>query len=246
MCVLIIYKWTIPWGIDADSAAAPSIIGQMIALPLKLGSTEGKPLWDIEAQESLQYVLLVISLICVPMMLIPKPLIIWLQTPKKETPKYHAPHVHSDIIDEDGTLNQKLNVGSDDDVVVAPHHGAAHAAHEEHDISEIAVHQIIETIEFVLGSISNTASYLRLWALSLAHGQLSKVFLEKTIGGGIETGNILIIVIGMYFFFNITLGVIMGMDSMECFLHALRLQWVEIQNKFFKADGWKFMPLSFI
>lgn len=49
----------------------------------------------------------------------------------------------------------------------------------------------------------------------------------------------------MYFFFNITLGVIMGMDSMECFLHALRLQWVEIQNKFFKADGWKFVPLAF-
>jgi V-type H+-transporting ATPase subunit a len=50
----------------------------------------------------------------------------------------------------------------------------------------------------------------------------------------------------MYFFFNITLGVIMGMDTMECFLHALRLQWVEIQNKFYKADGWKFMPLTII
>lgn len=65
-----------------------------------------------------------------------------------------------------------------------------------------------------MGSISNTASYLRLWALSLAHGQLSKVFLEKTIGGGIESANIVVIIIGMYLFVNITLGVIMGMDSM--------------------------------
>jgi V-type H+-transporting ATPase subunit a len=97
----------------------------------------------------------------------------------------------------------------------------------------------------VLGSISNTASYLRLWALSLAHSQLSRVFFEKTVGGGIVSANIVLLLLGFYFFFGITLAVIMCMDSMECFLHALRLQWVEIQNKFFKADGEKFIAFSY-
>ncbi|KAF4691794.1 H(+)-transporting V0 sector ATPase subunit a [Perkinsus olseni] len=123
------------------------------------------------------------------------------------------------------------------------------AAEEEgFDFADVVIHQVIETIEFVLGTVSHTASYLRLWALSLAHQQLSLVFLEMTVFHAMSSGPYILNAVGIYIsfaiFFGITLAVLMGMDVLECFLHVLRLHWVEFQSKFFRGDGHKFEPYS--
>lgn len=116
--------------------------------------------------------------------------------------------------------------------------------HADDSFMEIMIHQVIEVIEFVLGTISNTASYLRLWALSLAHSQLAKVFYDNALVPGFSSNSVIQIFIGFFVFIGATLGVLMVMDVMECFLHTLRLHWVEFMSKFYKGDGLKFSPVS--
>ena len=216
---MIMYKWVTPITLDKELNGPPGIINSMITMAL--GTPDNTPLYL--GQTSTQSWLMFITMISVPLMLIPKPIILYLQNKKS---------------------------GQADDYVPLVEEGCcAHAdEHEEFEIGEVVIHQMIETIEYVLGTVSHTASYLRLWALSLAHQQLSLVFFQKALIPALVSGPILIngiwIYIAFTIFFAITAGVLLGMDVMECFLHTLRLHWVEFQSKFYKADGYAFAPYS--
>lgn len=84
-------------------------------------------------------------------------------------------------------------------------------------MQEIFVHQFIETIEFVLGTVSNTASYLRLWALSLAHGQLAEVIFGLLIESrfGLSQPVTIFLFISIFpLFIAVEFGIFLCMDLM--------------------------------
>ncbi|XP_071733675.1 V-type proton ATPase subunit a3-like [Rutidosis leptorrhynchoides] len=177
-------------------------------------------------QKTVQLVLLLLSLVAVPWMLLPKPFIL-----KAQHNRTHQGQVYTPLEGTDDSLQVEADHGSHD--------------HEEFEFSEVFVHQLIHTIEFVLGAVSNTASYLRLWALSLAHSELSTVFYEKVLLLAWGYNNVIILIVGIIVFIFATVGVLLVMETLSAFLHALRLHWVEFQNKFYEGDGYKFAPFSF-
>jgi V-type H+-transporting ATPase subunit a len=235
MDYMILYKWVTPM----DNP--PSIINALISMAM--WTPDPNPMLG----ESLPRILMGLSMLSVPFMLIPKPFILYQQhkaTEHERLARSHggfsanAIHTHMGNADEEaGSLRQAGRGGG---------HGCSEEEEEEFDIGEITIHQVIETIEYVLGTVSHTASYLRLWALSLAHQQLSLVFFGVILSGMAMSFpfNIISIYVAFAFWFAVTLGILCGMDTMECFLHTLRLHWIEFQSKFYKADGYAFEPFS--
>eukprot|EP00186_Timspurckia_oligopyrenoides_P002953 CAMPEP_0182450222 /NCGR_PEP_ID=MMETSP1172-20130603/39844_1 /TAXON_ID=708627 /ORGANISM="Timspurckia oligopyrenoides, Strain CCMP3278" /LENGTH=869 /DNA_ID=CAMNT_0024647757 /DNA_START=179 /DNA_END=2788 /DNA_ORIENTATION=- len=242
---LIFYKWLTNWNSTecmADALCQPpdlkAILIGMIMSPGNVPETQRM----YSGQSFVQVVLLLMAFVSVPWMLLPKPLILRAQNQKK---RGYAP-VPSHPSNPHGTSNGNHTL-EDDTSDVDDAEMPEKSAHGSFDFGEVVVNQGIHTIEFVLGAVSNTASYLRLWALSLAHAELSDVFLEKILFMTWETGNWIAIIIGFCMWLGATIGVLMLMESLSAFLHALRLHWVEFQNKFYNlhGSGRKFTPFAF-
>ncbi|KAJ6800198.1 V-type proton ATPase subunit a2-like [Iris pallida] len=138
LSLLIIVKWC-----TGSKADLYHVMIYMFLSPTEdLGENQLFP-----GQNTLQLVLLFLALISVPWMLLPKPFLL-----KKQHEERHQGQSYA------------MLQSTDNDMLEGEHVHGSHD-HEEFEFSEIFVHQLIHTIEFVLGAVSNTASYLRLWAL---------------------------------------------------------------------------------
>uniref|UniRef100_A0A8D0PN01 V-type proton ATPase subunit a n=1 Tax=Sus scrofa TaxID=9823 RepID=A0A8D0PN01_PIG len=236
LVILIFYKWT---AYDAQtSEKAPSLLIHFINMFLfSYGDSGNSMLYS--GQKGIQCFLVVVALLCVPWMLLIKPLVLrhqYLRRKHLGTLNFGGIRVGNGPTEEDAEIIQhdQLSTHSEDA--------------EEFDFGDTMVHQAIHTIEYCLGCISNTASYLRLWALSLAHAQLSEVLWTMVIHIGLSVKS-LAGGLALFFIFaafaTLTVAILLIMEGLSAFLHALRLHWVEFQNKFYSGTGFKFLPFSF-
>ncbi|KAM4691452.1 V-type proton ATPase 116 kDa subunit a 1 isoform 4-T4 [Rhinophrynus dorsalis] len=237
LVILILYKWCV---YDASiSKEAPSLLIHFINMFLFSYDEKNGPPMLYKGQMGVQCFLVVCAILCVPWMLVLKPLILRHQYLRR---KHLGTHNFGGIRVGNGPTEEDAEIIQHDQLSMHSEDG------EEFNFGDTVVHQAIHTIEYCLGCISNTASYLRLWALSLAHAQLSEVLWTMVMHVGLHVGSLgggILLVFVFAAFSTLTIAILLIMEGLSAFLHALRLHWVEFQNKFYIGTGFKFMPFSF-
>ncbi|KAM3921187.1 V-type proton ATPase 116 kDa subunit a 1 isoform 4-T4 [Leptodactylus fuscus] len=236
LVILILFKWC---AYDASmSKGAPSLLIHFINMFLFNYTDPTFPML-YSGQKGLQCFLVVCAILCVPWMLVLKPFMLRQQYLRR---KHLGTHNFGGIRVGNGPMEEDAEIIQHDQLSMHSEEG------EEFNFGDVVVHQAIHTIEYCLGCISNTASYLRLWALSLAHAQLSEVLWTMVMHLGLNVrslGGGILLVFVFAAFSTLTIAILLIMEGLSAFLHALRLHWVEFQNKFYVGTGFKFMPFSF-
>ncbi|CAD5224728.1 unnamed protein product [Bursaphelenchus xylophilus] len=274
LCVQICAKWLFYWVKPAEvfgfqypgSHCAPSLLVGLINMfmfrdrPvgfLDADGTERKTchiVYWYPNQRDVETTLVIVAICMIPIMLFGKP-IFWLLSHKKHIRNHVETRRTTNV-----SVRIKMGAGEEAELISdlpetpkvrhkSESASAGRSEHEKKEFGDVMVHQSIHTIEFVLGCISHTASYLRLWALSLAHAQLSEVLWEFVMRYVLEKTNgvlgAFMLAITWFIFFCLTVMVLVLMEGLSAFLHALRLHWVEFQSKFYEGAGYPFQPLHF-
>lgn len=247
LVVTVVYKWSVDWG--ARGQSPPGLLNMLIFMFLSPGKVD-EQLYP--GQSVVQVILLLLALAQVPIMLFFKPFYLRQEHNRARAQGYRglSEPARVSALEDDGDQGARESMASDGEgVAMIAQDLNEDEEHEEFDFSEIMIHQIIHTIEFCLNSISHTASYLRLWALSLAHQQLSIVLWNMTIGTAFKqespTVRTIMIVATFYLWFTLTIAILCVMEGTSAMLHSLRLHWVESMSKHFVGEGIPFAPFSF-
>lgn len=251
LVITVVYKWSVDW--NARGQSPPGLLNMLIFMFLSPGKVD-EQLYT--GQSVVQVFLLLLAMIQVPVMLFFKPFYLRKEHNRARALGYRGlseparVSALEDDGDRDGSGGGRESTASDGEGVAMIAQDLDEDGEEhEFDFAEIMIHQVIHTIEFCLNSISHTASYLRLWALSLAHQQLSIVLWDMTIGTAFKMESsvtqVIMIVATFYLWFTLTIAILCVMEGTSAMLHSLRLHWVESMSKHFEGEGIPFAPFSF-
>ncbi|XP_060809699.1 V-type proton ATPase 116 kDa subunit a1-like [Amyelois transitella] len=225
LCYMMFYKWICSFTKKAidNRSTMPNLRQEFLDIMFwRELSLKEKP-QNFEQKRMLYH----IALICFPVMLLASPLYIYI--------KYR---LQLRYLQQSG-LHGPCQLGE-------------YKKHESADVKlkSLLAHRCLRTMEYGLAAVSHMASYLRLWAISMAHTLLSRfvwaITMRNLALSDYTSKGYLKIIYVFPIWALITLGFLVFMDSVTVFIHALRLHWIEFMSKFFKGGGQPFTPFSLV